>query len=336
MGGFARWLRCRHLLRAVLGAADRGLSARRAHLEPLGHVHRRRRWQPTRRGRGRDQGARIVIRNFVLCALLAGFVGVLEAIRASTVTPDTAGAAETMFRAVSAAVIGGTLLAGGEGTVDRRSVRRPVPRGVARRPDTGGRQRRLPRLHPRASRSWSRCASTSTSAACGRGVVMAESGDDRGDVLRSSTCPSGSGRSRPCATSTSICARGRCWAARRQRRGQVDADEDHRRLPERPTTGARGQGRGGHLPRRRPRPVAGHRLRLPGPRAGQRARRGAEHVPQARAGLSAAPPAGQRRKMRRPTRGRRWTRSASTSRASTSRSRDSPVDSGRPSQWPAP
>lgn len=58
----------------------------------------------------------IVIRNFVLCSLLAGFVGILEATRAGTVTPDTAGASETMFRAVSAAVIGGTLLAGGVGT----------------------------------------------------------------------------------------------------------------------------------------------------------------------------------------------------------------------------
>src|SRR4051795_7072174 len=57
-----------------------------------------------------------VIRNFVVCSVFAGFVGVLEAVRASSVTPDTAGAAETMFRAVSAAVIGGTLLAGGEGT----------------------------------------------------------------------------------------------------------------------------------------------------------------------------------------------------------------------------
>jgi simple sugar transport system permease protein len=57
-----------------------------------------------------------VIRNFVVCSLFAGFVGVLEAVRASSVTPDTAGASETMFRAVSAAVIGGTLLAGGEGT----------------------------------------------------------------------------------------------------------------------------------------------------------------------------------------------------------------------------
>jgi simple sugar transport system permease protein len=58
----------------------------------------------------------VVIRNFVMCSVFAGLVGVLEAVRASSVTPDTAGAAETMFRAVSAAVIGGTLLAGGEGT----------------------------------------------------------------------------------------------------------------------------------------------------------------------------------------------------------------------------
>jgi simple sugar transport system permease protein len=58
----------------------------------------------------------VVIRNFVVCSFLAGFVGVMEATRASSVQPDTAGASETMFRAVSAAVIGGTLLAGGEGT----------------------------------------------------------------------------------------------------------------------------------------------------------------------------------------------------------------------------
>ena len=57
-----------------------------------------------------------VIRNFILCSVFAGFVGILEAVRSSTVTPDTAGASETMFRAVSAAVIGGTLLVGGVGT----------------------------------------------------------------------------------------------------------------------------------------------------------------------------------------------------------------------------
>jgi simple sugar transport system permease protein len=57
-----------------------------------------------------------VIRNFIVCSVFAGFVGIMEAVRATSVTPDTAGASETMFRAVSAAVIGGTLLAGGEGT----------------------------------------------------------------------------------------------------------------------------------------------------------------------------------------------------------------------------
>ena len=58
----------------------------------------------------------IVIRNFIVCSVFAGFVGMLEATRATLGHPDTAGASETMFRAVSAAVIGGTLLAGGEGT----------------------------------------------------------------------------------------------------------------------------------------------------------------------------------------------------------------------------
>jgi simple sugar transport system permease protein len=58
----------------------------------------------------------IVIRNFILCSIFAGLVGILEANRSASVTPDTAGASESMFRAVSAAVIGGTLLAGGEGT----------------------------------------------------------------------------------------------------------------------------------------------------------------------------------------------------------------------------
>ena len=58
----------------------------------------------------------VVIRNFIVCSVFAGFVGIMEATRSGSVTPDTAGASETMFRAVSAAVIGGTLLLGGEGT----------------------------------------------------------------------------------------------------------------------------------------------------------------------------------------------------------------------------
>ncbi len=59
----------------------------------------------------------VMIRNFVLCALLAGFVGILEAVRTSSVQPDPAGANEILFLAVAAGVIGGTLLAGGSGTV---------------------------------------------------------------------------------------------------------------------------------------------------------------------------------------------------------------------------
>jgi simple sugar transport system permease protein len=59
---------------------------------------------------------RTVIRCFVLCSVLAGLAGILEAVRAGTATPDSAGASETMFRALSAAVIGGTLLVGGTGS----------------------------------------------------------------------------------------------------------------------------------------------------------------------------------------------------------------------------
>jgi simple sugar transport system permease protein len=59
----------------------------------------------------------VLTRNFVLCALLAGFVGILEAVRAATTTPDPSGANVILFQAISAAVIGGTLLQGGSGTV---------------------------------------------------------------------------------------------------------------------------------------------------------------------------------------------------------------------------
>ncbi len=59
----------------------------------------------------------VVIRNFILCAAAGGFAGILEAVRASSVQPDVAGANEILFKGISAAVIGGTLLAGGSGTV---------------------------------------------------------------------------------------------------------------------------------------------------------------------------------------------------------------------------
>lgn len=59
----------------------------------------------------------VVIRNFILCSMCAGLVGVLEAVRATSIQPDTAGANAILLEAISAAVIGGTLLAGGSGTV---------------------------------------------------------------------------------------------------------------------------------------------------------------------------------------------------------------------------
>ena len=59
---------------------------------------------------------RIRIGNFMLCSTLAGFAGLLEAMRIDTIDP-LAGGADTMFLAISAAVIGGTPLAGGVGTI---------------------------------------------------------------------------------------------------------------------------------------------------------------------------------------------------------------------------
>jgi simple sugar transport system permease protein len=59
----------------------------------------------------------IIMRNFILCSTCAALVGVLEAVRTSSVQPDPSGANEVLFDGISAAVIGGTLLAGGSGTV---------------------------------------------------------------------------------------------------------------------------------------------------------------------------------------------------------------------------
>ena len=59
----------------------------------------------------------VLIRNFVMCATCAGLVGILEAVRAVTATPDPSGSNEILFQAIAAAVIGGTLLRGGSGTV---------------------------------------------------------------------------------------------------------------------------------------------------------------------------------------------------------------------------
>ncbi len=60
--------------------------------------------------------ASIKVRNFVVCAMLGGFAGIIDAFRIGSIDP-LAGGAEITFAAIAAAVIGGTLLTGGSGTV---------------------------------------------------------------------------------------------------------------------------------------------------------------------------------------------------------------------------
>jgi simple sugar transport system permease protein len=59
---------------------------------------------------------RIKIGNFMLTGALGAFAGLLEAFRVTSIDPSSGGSG-AMFTAVSAAVIGGTALAGGSGTV---------------------------------------------------------------------------------------------------------------------------------------------------------------------------------------------------------------------------
>ena len=58
----------------------------------------------------------IKIRNFVLCSMLGRFAGIIDAFRIGSIDP-LAGGGEITFAAIAAAVIGGTLLTGGSGTV---------------------------------------------------------------------------------------------------------------------------------------------------------------------------------------------------------------------------
>jgi simple sugar transport system permease protein len=59
---------------------------------------------------------RIKMGNFMITSMLGAFTGILEAFRVDTIDPSAGGTA-IMFAAVSAAVIGGTALAGGSGTI---------------------------------------------------------------------------------------------------------------------------------------------------------------------------------------------------------------------------
>jgi simple sugar transport system permease protein len=59
---------------------------------------------------------RIKIGNFMICSVLGAIAGIMEAFRIDSIDPS-AGGTGIMFDAVAAAVIGGTALAGGSGTV---------------------------------------------------------------------------------------------------------------------------------------------------------------------------------------------------------------------------
>jgi simple sugar transport system permease protein len=59
---------------------------------------------------------RVKVGNFMFAAVLAGFAGISESIRVSSIDPQ-GGGPDFMFLAVASAVIGGTALAGGSGTV---------------------------------------------------------------------------------------------------------------------------------------------------------------------------------------------------------------------------
>jgi simple sugar transport system permease protein len=59
----------------------------------------------------------IKVRNFVLAAVIAGLAGVIEGMHISQSFDPNAGGNELMFAAVASAVIGGTALLGGSGTV---------------------------------------------------------------------------------------------------------------------------------------------------------------------------------------------------------------------------
>ena len=58
----------------------------------------------------------IKIGNFVIANLLAGFAGILDSTRVTTIVP-LQGGPDLMFLAIAGAVIGGTSLFGGSGSV---------------------------------------------------------------------------------------------------------------------------------------------------------------------------------------------------------------------------
>lgn len=60
---------------------------------------------------------RVKIGNFMITSTLGAFAGIMEAFRIHTIDPNLGGGTGITFTAISAAVIGGTALAGGSGTI---------------------------------------------------------------------------------------------------------------------------------------------------------------------------------------------------------------------------
>jgi hypothetical protein len=80
----------------------------------------------------------VIVRSLVLVALLGGFVGILEVVRVTAMTPDPSGSGDILFQACAAAIIGGTLMTGGAGNGRRGGEPRSVPGRPSLRADHKG------------------------------------------------------------------------------------------------------------------------------------------------------------------------------------------------------
>jgi simple sugar transport system permease protein len=92
------------LMQAVLSATRFGIYTQAAGSNPIGAAE------------SGIRTNRIKIVNFMTCSVLAGIGGIVDGLRVGSFDP-TNGGANTMFLAVASAVIGGTALLGGSGTV---------------------------------------------------------------------------------------------------------------------------------------------------------------------------------------------------------------------------
>jgi simple sugar transport system permease protein len=59
----------------------------------------------------------VLVRNFMLSAAAGAFVGILESVRSSSITPDPSGSNQILLQVIAAVIIGGTIMTGGGGTV---------------------------------------------------------------------------------------------------------------------------------------------------------------------------------------------------------------------------